>query len=320
MTTETEDLLWIAAQEEQIIPRDIVIFATDKNKTLYQALEMEESDFAEVDKAIIKKFIAKREKIPFTAYQSIFDHMQKLSINMIKYRDPLFPSGLKKLQEKGTPIMIYHQGKKIKFENCIAVVGTRNSSTYAIENTRELSLILAKMGYVIVAGLARGIDATAHRGAISVNGRTIGVLAWIFNPYPPEHERLTYEIKNHGCIISENFFQSSRFDKYKFLQRNAVISGISDVLVAVESSYSGGTRWQVELALSQGKKVIAMEPEISNEQAYDGFTKFVEKGAVRASNPSEVVEMIQKWVPIEHTLSEESDFEEYEVELKLKRD
>lgn len=313
MTTETEDLLWIASQEDQVIPHDIAIFATEHNMTLYHVLEMDESQFIGVDKDSIKKFIMKREKIPFPVYQSIFDHMQKMSINMIKYRDPLFPPGLKKLHEKGSPVMIYHQGKKIKFENCIAIIGTRNSSTHAIENARELSRILAKDGYVIVSGLARGIDAAAHRGAISVNGKTIGVLPWIFKPYPPEHEHLMYEIRNHGCIISENFFQSSRFDKYKFLQRNAVISGISDVLVAVESSYSGGTRWQVELALSQGKKVIAMEPERDNVQAYDGFKKFVEKGASRASSATEAAEMIQKWSPVQHVMSE-SDFEEYEIE------
>jgi DNA processing protein len=315
MTTETEDLLWIASQESRMIPHEIIRFAVNNNKSLIELLEMDEHSFQGVDKDNIKKFLQNRETIPFEVCQKIFDHMQKKCINMITYRDSLFPLGLKKLEEKNIPVVLYHQGKKMKYENCIAVVGTRNCSTYATEITREISRTLAKQGYVIVAGLARGIDAVAHRGAISVNGNTVAVLPWFYDPYPPEHERLLIEIQNHGSVISENFFPSQRLDKYKFLQRNAIISAISEVLIAVESSFSGGTRWQVELALGQGKKVIAMEPEKSNELSYDGFVKFVKKGALSASSASEAVEIVRKHVEIKDHVLDEYNLED-EMQVK----
>lgn len=306
MTTETEDILWIGAQQDQIVPRELVIFADKRNMTLYELLQMDESDFTDIDKKALTKFFEQREKISIQSYQKIYDLIQKECVNMIKYTDPLFPAGLKNLKDKGVPVMLYHQGKKMQFVNCVAVVGTRNCSTHAIEITRYVARELAKLGYVIVTGLARGIDAAAHRGAISVSGKVVGVLPWIHEPYPPEHERLMHETKINGCIISEHFFQSPKYDRYKFIQRNAVISGISELLIAAESSYSGGTRWQVELALSQGKTVIAIEPEKSNEPAYDGYKRFLEKGALGASLPNEVLEIVQHEVSLkEQTIEDE---------------
>jgi DNA processing protein len=308
VTTETEDILWIAAQQDQIIPRELIMFAEEKNKTLYELIQMEETDFSTIDKNILGKFVVQRENIPFQAYQRVYDQMQKERINMIKYTDPLFPYGLKKLKDKGVPVMLYHQGKKMSFVNCIAVVGTRNCSTHATEIGRNIGRELSKSGYVIVTGLARGTDAAAHRGAISVNGKTVGVLPWIHEPYPPEHERLMYETKINGCIISEHFFQTPKYGRYNFLQRNAVISGISELLIAVESSYSGGTRWQVELALSQGKTVIAIEPERSNELAYDGYKRFLGKGAIGASSSEDALEIVQHEVKLrEQTVEDEFD-------------
>lgn len=297
MTTETEDLLWIAAQQDKIIPRELVIYASESNRSLYDLIMMEESDLKILNQEVVKKFLAHRDRIPLQTYQEIYELMQKELIRMIKYNDPLFPPKLKKLRDN-IPIMLYHQGNEMEFTNCIAIVGTRNCSTYGAEIARGISRALVEEGYTIVTGLARGIDAAAHRGALSVGGKVVGVLPWIYKPYPPEHERLMQETKKAGCIISEYWYQTKQFDRYKFLERNAVISGMSDVLIAVESSYSGGTRWQVELALSQGRTVVAIEPEKSNELAYEGYKTFVLKGATKASNFSEVLEIVRKKAPV----------------------
>lgn len=312
MPSQTEDLLWIASQEDRLIPHDIVVFAKENNKTLSELLLMNESDFDGfgIDENCIKEFFANVKNINNPKYNQIFEHMQENNIGMLRYTDELFPAELKRLSKKGSSVMLYHQGMKINFENCIAVVGTRNCSTYAAEFTREISRHLAKQGHVIVAGLARGIDAVAHRGAISANGKTIAVLPWIYDPYPPEHKQLMLEIEKHGCVISENFYKSQQYNnKYKFLERNAVISGISDVLIAVESSITGGTSWQVDWAIEQGKTVIAVKPEEDNIHALEGFNKFVTKGALQAKKPSDVYEIVRKNAPFkEHTLTE-FDFE-----------
>jgi len=313
MTTETEELLWIASREHKLIPFSIIKFAINKNKTLVDILSMGKSDFKDIDKEDVSKFLKDRESIAINVCQRIYAHMHKEAIELLTYRSLLFPEGLKKLKEKDIPVLLYHQGKKMKYRNCIAIVGTRNCSTHATEVARDLGRTLGKLGYVVVAGLARGIDAAAHRGAISVSGDTVAILPWIHDPYPPEHEHLLAEIKKTGSVLSENFFTYGRTDKYKFLQRNSIISGISEALVAVESSYSGGTRWQVEMALSQGKKVIAIEPEKSNELAYDGFKQFVMKGAIKAGTASEAVKIITKDIKIQDHVLDEYDYEEIEI-------
>jgi len=312
MIPQTETILWIASQEDRFIPHDIIAYAKEQGKNLSELLLLRESDFENtgIDKDCIKEFFVNMKNIDNPKYQKIYDEMQENGIDILTYFDKLFPIDLKRLSTKGSSVMLYHQGTRINFENCIAIVGTRNCSTYAAEFTREISRNLAKQGHVIVAGLARGIDGIAHRGAISEDGKTVAVLPWIFDPYPPEHKQLMNEIKKNGCIISENFYETKRFhDKYKFLERNAVISGISDVLIAVESSVTGGTSWQVSVALEQGKTVIAVEPEQDNILAYQGFKKFVSLGAKAAKKSSDVYEIIKKNAPFrEHALTE-FDFE-----------
>src|SRR5205807_2046864 len=145
----------------------------ENNKTLSELLLMNESDFDGygIDKKCIKEFFINIRHINNPKYYQIFEHMQENNIGMLRYTDKLFPTELKRLSKKGSSVMLYHQGMAIEFENCVAVVGTRNCSTHATEFTREISRHLAKQGHVIVAGLARGIDAVAHRGAISVGGK-----------------------------------------------------------------------------------------------------------------------------------------------------
>ena len=320
MTTETEELLWILSQEKKLIPHSLIKFAMDHNKSLIEIMHLDKSYFIGVDEKSIDNFLKNRESLSDDSIiyaQKIFDLMQRNCIDLLTYNDQLFPPGLKQIENKSIHDLLYKKGQVMRYENCIAVVGTRNCSTHAVEFTREISRSLAKDGFVIVAGLARGIDAAAHRGAISVGGKTVAVLPWMYEPYPPEHEYLLNEIQNNGSVISENFFQSQqRMDKYKFLQRNAVISGISEVLIAVESSFSGGTRWQVELALSQGKKVIAVEPEKSNTQSYKSYKQFIQKGAHQASTPSEAIKLVNDMVDFKEQIEKPMD-EEIKINLLL---
>ena len=271
---------------------------------------MTAGEFSEVNEKIVSQFMQNRENIPIDACQKIFDNLQKEKITLIPYCDQRYPTNLRKMETNKIPRVLYHQGEKIAIQKGIAVVGTRNASTHAIEKARELGRVLPEHGFMIVSGLARGIDAAAMRGSISVKGKTIAVLPWIHNPYPPEHERLLEEVKANGSVISENYVSSGPMDKYKFLQRNAIISALSEALIAVESSYSGGTRWQVELAIAQKKVVIAVEPEQSNQLAYEGFDRFIKNGALPAKDVSEVLEILKREIkPSEHVLEEYESIE-----------
>lgn len=304
MKSQSEEFLWIAAQEDQLIPFEMVQFAIKKHIPLLELLEYEGNDFEGVSSKTIGSFLTKRETIDVTKYQQIWDRAQEQRVCLITYDDPAFPQNLKDLESNKT-VLLYHKGLDIPLTNCVAIVGTRNCSTHAAEFTRELSRKVAQSGHIVVAGLARGIDSYAHRGAISVGGKTIAVLPWMFNPYPKEHECLLKEVCRNGVAISETFFTTrGQLNKARFVFRNAIISGISDVLVAVESSTTGGTIWQVEIARKQNRPVIAIEPESDNVEAYRGFEKFVDMGAMPAKSVEQTLQLIEKNKPTKEQKTE----------------
>ncbi|MHB8603266.1 MAG: DNA-processing protein DprA [Nitrosotalea sp.] len=304
MKSQSEEFLWIAAQEDQLIPFEMVQFAVKKHIPLLELLEYDGTDFEGISSKAIGSFLTKREVIDVSKYQQIWDRAQDERVCLITYDDPSFPQNLKDLESNKT-VLLYHMGLDIPLTNCVAIVGTRNCSTYAAEFTRELSRKVAQNGHIVVAGLARGIDAYAHRGAISVGGKTIAVLPWMFNPYPMEHGCLLNEVTKNGAAISEIFFTTrGQLNKARFVFRNAIISGISDVLVAVESSTTGGTIWQVEIARKQNRPVIAIEPEPDNVDAYRGFEKFVDMGAMPAKSIEQTLQLIEKNMPKKEQKSE----------------
>jgi len=211
----------------------------------------------------------------------------------VKVDDKRFPESLKEIKRKKMLESLYLQGKDIKFDRCIAIIGTRNCSTFGAEFARKLSIELALNDFKVISGLARGIDASAHRGTISANGITIAVLPWLHTIYPPEHENLANEITEKGCILSENFKIETN-QKYSFLQRNEIIVALSDYVIIVESKYAGGTKYAFEYATKLGKPIIVIKPEKEYGEFYEGYKKFVEYGAFECSNISHVITKISE--------------------------
>jgi len=296
MKSQSEEFLWIASQEDQLIPMEIIKFAVENRISLSELLDYEQQDLHGISAKSVSLFLEKRDKIDVNKCQNTWDRIQEQKIRMIPYDDPLFPQYLRDLQSNRT-VLLYHKGKELSFQNCVAVVGTRNCSLKASEFARDLSMQVAENGYTVVAGLALGIDAIAHRGALKAGGKTIAVLPWMYNPPPQVHQQLLYEIQENGSAISEVFFSTKTFlDRIKFVQRNAIISAISDVLIAVESSVTGGTIRQVEIATRQGKTVVTVEPDKENKAAYDGFEKFVELGAIPSKSIEQILHIIEKTI------------------------
>jgi DNA protecting protein DprA len=293
MRSETEEMLWIAAQEDHLVPIQIINYAQENGISMTQILDLSNEELSGIDSSSVKRFFEKTEKIDEKKYRNIWDNVYRHKINMIFYDDYKFPQQLKSAKGN-TTVLLYHDGEELPFENCVAVVGTRNCSTHAAEFTRELSRTLVQEGYVVVAGLALGIDMIAHRGALSAGGKTIAVLPWMYSPTPKSNYRLLEEIKENGFAISDTFFNTEgMMAKARFVHRNEIISGISDFLIAVESGITGGTRHQVEIALRQKKTVIVPEPLKENKTAYEGFEKFVELGAIPVTSIEEILSIIK---------------------------
>ena len=141
----------------------------------------------------------------------------------------------------------------------IAIVGSRRATRYGFSQARRIARELAEKGVTIVSGLARGIDAAAHWGALDAHGRTVAVLgSGVGNLYPPENKELAERIlAEGGAIVSELAPDAPPFP-YHFPVRNRIISGLSDGVLLIEAQRKSGPHFTVDYALAQGREVFAL--------------------------------------------------------------
>lgn len=140
----------------------------------------------------------------------------------------------------------------------VAVIGARHASHEGLIAAREIACDLARAGIVVVSGLARGVDAAAHRGALDANGKTIAVLGTgIDRVYPAENDALFEEIAAKGLLVTE-FAPGSAPEEWHFPRRNRIISGLSKAIVVVEAREKSGSLITARLAADQGRDVMAV--------------------------------------------------------------
>lgn len=161
----------------------------------------------------------------------------------------------------------------------ITIVGARDCSNYGKKIAIELSYQNSKRGYVIVSGLAKGIDKYAHIGALKAKGRTIAVLAHGLNQiYPKENRKLAIEIlNNNGTLITEYSFKDT-VKKENFVNRNRIVSGLSEATIIVEAKEKSGSLITANFALEQGRNVYAVPGDISSNNSI-GTNKLIQEGA-----------------------------------------
>src|SRR5215510_1150751 len=185
-------------------------------------------------------------------------------------KEGLKPETVQELEDEDYPpllreiydplIALYVRGdlKKACARPCIAVVGSRRSSTYGVNAALSLSRDLAQNGLTIVSGLARGIDAAAHRGALEVSGLTDGVVGTgLETIYPKEHKKLEDEIVASGAVISEFPLGTPPLPQ-NFPYRNRVLSGLCFGVLIVEAAEHSGSLITARLANEQGREVFAV--------------------------------------------------------------
>ncbi|MCS7021882.1 MAG: DNA-processing protein DprA [Gemmataceae bacterium] len=175
----------------------------------------------------------------------------------------------------------------------VAIVGTRQATPAGLRLAAQLARGLVRAGYTVVSGLARGIDAAAHQGALEGGGRTIAVLAsGLGRIYPPEHDELARHIApEHGCLLSETPMQTPP-QAGMFPARNRLISGLSQAVVLVEAGERSGALITAQHALEQGRELFAVPGSVDNP-ACAGCLALLRQGARLIRNVQDLLEDLQ---------------------------
>jgi len=187
------------------------------------------------------------------------------SVRIETLADPGYPAALREIPDP--PPVIYIRGTLGEDDDPrIAIVGSRRASRYGLEAAAAFASELARLGALVVSGLARGIDAAAHRGALEVEGRTLAVLgSGLADLYPKEHGRLARRIVEHGgAVLSEYPFDMPPLAGC-FPRRNRIISGLSAGVIVIEAAKASGALGTARLALEQGREVFAVPGPVMHE-------------------------------------------------------
>ena len=204
--------------------------------------------------------------------------------------DPTYPARLKMIADP--PPLLYITGTLAEQDElAVAIVGARRATAAGRVMTEELSHDLAALGVTVVSGLARGVDAAAHRGALAAQGRTVAVLGCgIDQTYPPEHERLRRQIEEGGAILSEVPVGAPPHSHH-FPRRNRIISGLSLGVIVTEAAINSGSLITARLAAEQGREVFAV-PGFVKEATSRGTNALLKEGAALIERAQDVIDAV----------------------------
>ena len=204
--------------------------------------------------------------------------------------DPKYPNLLREIPDP--PQLLYAKGQ-YQSSDClsIGIVGSRRCTLYGRQQAERFARELASTGITVVSGLARGIDACAHRGAMEANGRTLAVLgSGVENIYPPEHDSLAEDVAAHGALISESCLHQAPVPGL-FPQRNRIISGLCQGVLIIEASRNSGALHTARHAYEQGRDVFVI-PGRLDSAASEGCHDLIRDGAQLVRHADDILETL----------------------------
>lgn len=211
----------------------------------------------------------------------------ELGIEILPQSSDRFPGNLRNIFDP--PLLLYAKGGVRETDRlALALVGSRRCSHYGRTQAERLAMQLASMGFCIVSGLAYGIDAAAHRGALGAGGRTVAVLGCgLGRVYPAHHEALAEEIGGHGALLSELPLDAAPAAG-NFPARNRIISGLSLGVIVVEAAKQSGSLTTAKWAAEQGREVFAV-PGPLDSPVSQGSNALIQDGAKLVQSAKDIV-------------------------------
>lgn len=250
------------------------------------------NDLSFIDGLSVKsaeKFLRLRDKVdPDKVLQEVYDK----GIKFLTYEDEKYPFMLKNISNP--PSVLYYKGDlfSCNLEKTLAVVGSRRATSYAKDALGKIIGELQNTDICIVSGLASGIDTTAHKAAIENNLKTIGVIASGFDFVYPTANKELYKKIEEGCgaIVTE-YFPNFEPIKFRFPQRNRIVSGLSYGTLVAEASLQSGALITANLTLEQGRELMCIPGLITNPNT-QGIYKLLKNGATLVTCADDILEAL----------------------------
>lgn len=241
---------------------------------LYFATESQLMEFSGIKEEDRKRIVKSRENWNL---EKEFENLNEQGIGFTCMESKDYPQKLRHITNP--PYSLYYKGRlPTEKDKAVAIVGARSRSAYGQGVARELAGMLAKEGISVISGLAMGIDADAHQGALTAGGTTFGVLGNGVNVcYPGQNRHLYRQIVQSGGILSE-YPPDEQPMPYRFPSRNRIISALSDCVVVIEAREKSGSLITADCAMEQGKDVYALPGRITDPLSA-GCNKLIRQGA-----------------------------------------
>jgi DNA processing protein len=214
--------------------------------------------------------------------------LEKPGNSLISLHDPDYPPLLKQI-DTPPPLLFVHGRRECLHYPQIAIVGTRHPTTSGRENARRFAAHLAGAGFTITSGMALGVDAEAHQGALQDKGFTVAVLGTgVDRVYPAQHRKLAHAIAEHGALVSELPPTTPPLAEH-FPRRNRILSGLALGTLVVEAAVRSGSLITAGLATEQGREVFAIPGSIHNAMA-KGCHGLIRQGAKLVETAADILE------------------------------
>lgn len=283
---------WIAFSSIEQIDSSFILKLFNHFNDIEKAFNANSDELKNIEGLSIKKsenFLRLRDK---TDPDKIISKVTDKNIKYLTFDSESYPEMLKNIDNP--PAVLYYKGNLslINFEKTLAVVGSRKTSKYAKD---ALNLILSGLkdtDICIVSGLASGIDTAAHLAALENNLKTIGVIASGFDyTYPATNKELYKKIENGNGVIFTEYFPTFEPLKFRFPQRNRIVSGLSYGTLVAEASIKSGALITANLTLDQGRELMCIPGLITNPNT-EGIYKLLKNGATLVTKAEDILEAL----------------------------
>lgn len=280
---------WIAFSSIENIDSEFILRLYNYFGDIEKAWNVDENEFQHIDGLSVKKsenFIKARKNLNINEK---FELVERRGIKFLPFEDEKYPTKLKEIYNP--PAVLYYKGDlaRVNFDRTLAVVGSRRASSYAKDALKKVMTGLFNTDITIVSGLASGLDTVAHEIAINNGMTTIGVIASGFDfTYPASNKHLYEKIENESGVIFTEYYPTFEPLKYRFPQRNRIVSGLSAGTLVAEASMKSGALITANLTLDQGRELMCIPGLITNPNT-EGIYKLIKNGATIVTETADIL-------------------------------